>query len=60
MYDVTFGRGMRGEGVFADLLEKRFYGACKEFGLNSHPAPVLDTQSLKRKMPSAVQLDLWS
>ncbi|AIT63450.1 PA0069 family radical SAM protein [Coxiella burnetii] len=59
-YDATFGRRMRGEGVFADLLEKRFYGACKRFGLNSQPAPVLDTQSLKRKMPSAVQLDLWS
>ena len=31
-YDATFGKRMRGEGVFATLIEKRFAIACKRAG----------------------------
>lgn len=46
-YDATFGRRMRGEGEFADLLAKRFELACKRFKLNCQPSFTLDTRSFK-------------
>ena len=33
-YDSAFGTRMRGEGVFAALIEKRFTIACKRFGFD--------------------------
>jgi hypothetical protein len=33
-YDAAFGTRMRGTGVYADLIEKRFALACKRLGLN--------------------------
>lgn len=33
-YDSRFGSRMRGEGVFADLLSRRFAVACRQLGLN--------------------------
>jgi DNA repair photolyase len=33
-YDATFGKRMRGEGNFAELLNTRFRLACKKFKLN--------------------------
>lgn len=32
-YDATFGRRLRGQGVYADLLAKRFRNACTRLGL---------------------------
>jgi DNA repair photolyase len=34
LYDPTFGRRMKGEGLYADLLKQRFRLACKRHGLN--------------------------
>ena len=39
LYDGAFGRRMRGTGVHADLLRKRFEVARRRFGLNDRPAP---------------------
>ncbi|MDB2448846.1 PA0069 family radical SAM protein [bacterium] len=40
-YDSQFGRRMRGQGPYADLLSQRFKRACRQFGLNqSEPAPL--------------------
>ena len=33
-YDATFGKRMRGEGLFADLLAQRFAKACDRLGIN--------------------------
>ncbi|MCC5882342.1 MAG: PA0069 family radical SAM protein [Halomonas sp.] len=33
-YDSRFGKRMRGEGVFADLIGQRFDKACRRLGLN--------------------------
>lgn len=57
-YDATFGKRMRGEGEFANLLEMRFQLACKRFKLNCEPSFSLDTQSFKRPNLSG-QLELW-
>lgn len=57
-YDSTFGNRMRGEGLFADLLENRFQIACKRLGLNSKPSLDFDIQHFKRPNLSG-QLDLF-
>ncbi|SRR5579883_157784 len=41
-YDSTFGKRMRGEGEFANLLEMRFRVACKRFQLNVTPSKPLE------------------
>jgi DNA repair photolyase len=33
-YDATFGKRMRGEGIHAELIGKRFDLACKKLGMN--------------------------
>lgn len=57
-YDATFGKRMRGEGEFANLLETRFDIACKRFNLNCETSPSLDTTSLKVAKNSS-QLNLF-
>lgn len=42
-YDATFGTRMRGEGIFAKLLAKRFKLACNKFKLNAFPSTPLST-----------------
>ena len=34
IYDATFGKRMRGEGLFAELLAQRFAKACDRLGIN--------------------------
>lgn len=36
-YNAEFGQRMRGTGVFADLVEKRFSIACKKCGFAGMP-----------------------
>jgi DNA repair photolyase len=56
--DATFGRRMRGEGEFANLLASRYKIACKRFQLNIDPDPVLRTDLFKRP-GQPEQLDLF-
>ena len=39
-YDSRFGRRMSGQGVWADLLRRRFHGAARRFGLAGKPEPL--------------------
>lgn len=55
-YDSTFGKRMRGEGEFANLLATRFHLACKRFKLNQAPSESLDTTSFKRPQKSTQQM----
>jgi hypothetical protein len=50
---------MRGQGLLAELLEKRFDIACRRLGLNRERRMVLDTTRFKppRDRP---QLDLFA
>lgn len=58
-YDSTFGKRMRGEGKFADLLSIRFKLACKKFNLNSLPSHSLATHFFKpRGMQNQFNFDL--
>ena len=50
--DSSFGRRMRGQGLYADLLRQRFDRACRHNGLNGGRRPPLKT-SLFRKPMSA-------
>jgi DNA repair photolyase len=57
-YDAQFGKRMRGEGEFADLLGRRFKLACQRFKLNQMAYRPLRTDLFKKKNLSP-QLDLW-
>lgn len=59
-YDATFGKRMRGEGEFAELLAMRFKLACKRYQLNK-TSSTLDTSILKKqvKLKQTPQLDLF-
>ncbi|CEK10555.1 PA0069 family radical SAM protein [Legionella hackeliae] len=60
-YDATFGKRMRGEGEFANLIETRFRLACKRFNLNTHSLPELNSEKFRKnkKTTSPMQLDMW-
>jgi DNA repair photolyase len=44
LYDSRFGARVRGEGPYAELLEKRFEVACGRLGLSDRPPPLDTTQ----------------
>ncbi len=60
--DPNFGSRMRGEGTFADLIEKRFALACRRLGLNRRGGK-LDTSRFIPPRPIGAptdrQLDLF-
>ena len=55
--DPVFGRRMRGEGLFADLIRDRFSIACKQFDLNRDERNRLDTGKFLRS--GAAQMALF-
>ncbi len=55
--DARFGARMRGEGVLADLFERRFDTACRRLGLGRRDAE-LDTTRF-RPPDGGCQLPLW-
>ena len=56
--DSTYGRRMRGQGVFADLLEARFHQAVKRLGLGRRPAN-LDTSLFRIPPRAGDQMNLF-
>ncbi|HVY53031.1 MAG TPA: radical SAM protein, partial [Gammaproteobacteria bacterium] len=59
-YDSSYGTRMRGTGEFAQLIAARFKGACKRFGLNVKPAPVLNNTLFIKPSQGPQQCDLFS
>jgi DNA repair photolyase len=57
LYDATFGRRMRGEGPYAQLIERRFAAAKRRFGLTGTTRP-LRTDLFTPPDPDARQLRL--
>lgn len=55
-YDASFGSRMRGEGVFATMLEKRFRLACRRFRLNDLPSLPLEINLFKKRSVFPTQL----
>jgi DNA repair photolyase len=58
--DPQFGSRMRGQGIFADLIARRFDVACKRLGLN-RDRTAMDTSRFKppRTEAQRAQLDLF-
>jgi len=46
--DPRFGHRCRGQGAYAALLSARFAAACRRLGLETGPAPRLDTTRFRR------------
>lgn len=57
LYDSQWGSRMRGKGVYADLIERRFALACKRLGLN-RDAWTLDTSQFVPPAADSRQLRL--
>jgi DNA repair photolyase len=55
LYDAKFGSRMRGEGIFADQIEKMFDVACRKAGIGD-ASPNLSTAAFRR--PGGKQLEL--
>jgi hypothetical protein len=58
--DPQFGSRMRGQGLFADLISRRFDVACQRLGLNRERAP-MDTSRFQppRSEAQRAQLTLF-
>jgi DNA repair photolyase len=57
--DPRFGHRMRGQGAYAAMIAQRFAAACRRHGLNTGPAPVLDTSQFIRAPDAPCQPDLF-
>ena len=57
--DPRFGSRQSGEGVYAELLAKRFASACQRLGLNRGERYSLDTKQFVPPMIEGTQMTLW-
>jgi DNA repair photolyase len=58
--DPQFGSRMTGQGIFAELVRKRFKVACRRFGFDLTERHRLDTSSFRPPRPvDSPQLDLF-
>lgn len=51
-YDSSFGRRMRGEGIWADLIRQRFDKTVERLGLNAHSRRFKGLDSSRFRAPS--------
>jgi hypothetical protein len=56
-YDSTFGKRMRGEGVFADMLSRRYHLAKQGLGLGGSSTELDCTRFTRLRLDG--QLDLF-
>jgi DNA repair photolyase len=56
--DPRFGHRMRGEGVFAGLIKRRFDKTCRELGLHQRETQPLDSASFAPPVEQGDQLSL--
>jgi len=52
-YDATFATRMKGEGLWADLMNQRFHQAARRLGLNERRRGILDMSQFVRAQPPA-------
>ncbi|AKC80224.1 MULTISPECIES: PA0069 family radical SAM protein [Xanthomonas] len=52
-YDSAFGTRLRGQGVYAELLARRFALAHRRSGFDARDMPALDTTKFRRPAPPA-------
>lgn len=59
-YDSSFGRRMRGEGIWADLIRQRFDKTVKRLGLSAHSRRFTGLDSSRFRAPSVNPVALQS
>jgi DNA repair photolyase len=52
-YDASFATRMKGEGLWADLMNQRFHKAARRLGLNERRRGILDMSQFVRAQPPA-------
>jgi DNA repair photolyase len=52
-YDASFATRMKGEGLWADLMNQRFHQAARRLGLNERRRGILDMSQFVRAQPPA-------
>ncbi len=57
--DPRFGTRQSGEGIYAELLAKRFLTACARLGLNRGARLSLDTKQFTPPIIEGTQMSLW-
>jgi DNA repair photolyase len=57
--DPRFGKRMRGEGAYAQLLATRFAAACRRYGVNEQRSIALDCSQFLRDPAAPQQGDLF-
>ena len=57
--DPRFGRRMRGQGVYADLLGARFHAACRRLGLATGGGQALDASKFRPPVAGHGQLEMF-
>ena len=55
-YSADWGKRMRGQGHYAELIKQRFRAACKRYGLNQEPPITLRHDRFRRTRESPEQL----
>ena len=58
-YDARWGTRMSGEGVFAQLIARRFKLACERLGFNQHGRGQLDVSQFVAPRKASPQADLF-
>lgn len=59
LYDSGFSQRMKGTGVFADMLAKRFTLACKKHGLKNDNRELLNHRLFEQTLTSIGQMSLF-
>lgn len=55
-YDADFAKRMKGEGVWADMLQQRFQNAARRLGLDRRQRGILDMSAFRPVEQSQIQL----
>ncbi len=59
LYDSRFGSRMRGEGVYAGMINQRFHRARRKHGIGDQRLSPLNCEDFAPPPKSGDQLDLW-
>ena len=57
--DPRFHHRVRGQGIFAELIARRFRQHCQRLGLNRHPRPKLNTRDFSPPLEPGDQYSLF-
>lgn len=59
LYNSRFGERMRGQGIFAEMINQRFHRALRQHGLGDTERPRLNCDAFNPPRNTGDQLSLW-